>query len=63
MERLQSHLSEREQQLLALMLNGTELTTIARTLGISYSSAAVRLFRLREKLRHLSDVESGVLKL
>ena len=55
LERLEALLNEPEQQLLALMLKGHEVQAVADALHVSYSTAAVRIFRLREKLRHLSD--------
>jgi len=53
--RLAQHLSNDDQDLLARLLRGTDLQLIAKSLQISYSSAAVRLFRLKKRLGELAD--------
>jgi RNA polymerase sigma factor (sigma-70 family) len=40
-----------DQRLIELLLRDVDLTTIAETLGLTYSATAVRLHRIRRKLR------------
>jgi len=49
-ERLAETLSTPERELLTALIDGTDLREIARRLNISYGAAAVRSFRLRQKL-------------
>jgi RNA polymerase sigma factor (sigma-70 family) len=47
---LMNRLSLEDQRLVALLQQGADLGEIAQSLGISYSNAAVRLHRLRQRL-------------
>ena len=53
---LKRDLTEEEQKLLGQLIQGLSLSEIADKLGISYTSAGVRLHRLRKKLRRSAGV-------
>ena len=55
LERTSGQLSKSEHQMLQLLLDGVSLSEMAEYMGISYANAAVRLHRLRAKLRPLVD--------
>jgi DNA-directed RNA polymerase specialized sigma24 family protein len=48
---LAQDLSEEDRELLGQVVVGRTLTEIADSAGISYSAAAVRVHRLKDKLR------------
>jgi RNA polymerase sigma factor (sigma-70 family) len=50
-ERILATLSTSEKHLFALVARGYELKELARRLGVSYSAAGVRLFRLRTRIQ------------
>jgi RNA polymerase sigma factor (sigma-70 family) len=52
-EQLSGTLPELERQLLRELITGSPLADIARKLNITYGAAAVRVHRLRAKLRHI----------
>jgi RNA polymerase sigma-70 factor (ECF subfamily) len=51
LHQLMKHLGEGDRDLLRLVLEGRSLSDIAGTMGLSYGAAAVRLHRLRERVR------------
>jgi len=54
LQRLSNRLSTEDQTLLRLVLGGqSEIPGVATALKITYAAAAVRLFRLKERLRRL----------
>lgn len=55
-------LGAQDQELLGMMLAGTPLAEMARTLDISYSNAAVRVHRVRRLINDLRRNESKVVK-
>jgi DNA-directed RNA polymerase specialized sigma24 family protein len=46
-------LDDKDRELLVLMLEGQNLLSISQRLGVQYSTAGVRLHRLRHKIRNL----------
>jgi RNA polymerase sigma factor (sigma-70 family) len=52
---LAQDLSEEDRELLGQLVVGRTLTEIADSAGISYSAAAVRVHRLKDKLREKTD--------
>jgi len=52
LEKLRGLLTEKEQQLLDLLIKGYDLREISQALGLTYSTAGVRVHRLRQKLRN-----------
>jgi RNA polymerase sigma-70 factor (ECF subfamily) len=48
---LKEELPSTEKKLFELVLSGLSVSEIAKTLGTSYGAAAVRLYRLRKRLR------------
>jgi RNA polymerase sigma-70 factor (ECF subfamily) len=52
-EELLSQLTDTDQRLAQLILEGFSLNEIAETLGIGYSSAGVRVHRLRQRMAKL----------
>jgi RNA polymerase sigma-70 factor, ECF subfamily len=60
LERLLQALSEEDREIVALTLEGYSIREIAMRLQISYSAAAVRLHRARQRLAANAKSESGV---
>lgn len=52
---LVEQLSPQEGKLLSLILTGLPLSEISQELGVSYGNAAVKVYRLRRKLRKLMN--------
>jgi RNA polymerase sigma factor (sigma-70 family) len=57
-----STLSEQDQRLLNSLLNGRTINEIAQFEGIQYGNAAVRIHRLRNRLKDLYDRRLSVKK-
>ena len=53
LERARGHLEPQEAALLELVMRGDDLRSLAKQLGVRYGTAAVRIHRLRNKLRKL----------
>jgi len=51
LERVVADLAPGDRELLQLVLNGHNLPEIAKAIGLTYGNAAVRLHRLRQRLR------------
>jgi RNA polymerase sigma factor (sigma-70 family) len=57
LERLAGQLSKQDRILLHKVLAGTDVGGIAKALEITYSTAAVRLSRLKARLRRISQLD------
>jgi RNA polymerase sigma factor (sigma-70 family) len=55
--RLERHLSRQDRFLLRKVLDGKDVRAIAKALKITYSTAAVRLSRLKARLRRMSELD------
>lgn len=63
LEKLAAHLNNDDQELLAMSLEGLTMREIAARLGVAYSTAAVRLHRMRQRLAgKINPISKGVKK-
>jgi RNA polymerase sigma factor (sigma-70 family) len=56
---IQGQLEPQDNELLSLLLEGQNLGQVAGRLGVSYSTAGVRLHRLRKKLHNMLNLHTN----